>query len=62
MDPYTHLVHWQMIRASLGSPESAGRRQLLIWHELEARELRKRRRREAARRAYLAFFSIARAE
>jgi hypothetical protein len=50
MDLSTHLVHTQMIRASLDSPESARRRELLFWHELEQRELRRRRRRELPHR------------
>ena len=51
MNLYTHLDHRQLMSASLDSPASARRREQLLWHKLEARELRKRRRREFARRA-----------
>ena len=51
MNLYTHLDHRQLMSASLDSPASAKRREQLFWHKLEARELRRRRRHELARRA-----------
>jgi hypothetical protein len=51
MNLYTHLDHRQLMSASLDSHASARRREQLLWHKLEANELRKRRRRELAQRA-----------
>jgi hypothetical protein len=51
MNLYHHLDHRQLMSASLDSPGSARRREQLLWHKLEACELRKRRRGELARRA-----------
>jgi hypothetical protein len=51
MNQHTVLTHTLIRHAHVDSPESARRREQLLWLEREARAARRRRRRERIRRA-----------
>lgn len=52
MNHHPLLIHTLTRHASVDSPESARRREHLLWLERETREARRRRRREWIRRGW----------